>query len=102
VARRLLGLPISLDRAASAPEPRHTEPSRRIAPPVTVDPELASWRDKPGAGHPGEVPSTLVPIPVSLDPAGVGTGGHNPRPLGDVGRRSLIEVLGIAAGGGRL
>src|SRR5262249_55706022 len=94
--------PILRDIATSTPEPWHTVPSLPIAPPVTGYPELAGWRDEPGAGHPGEVSSALVPVPVPLDPTGVGARGQRPRPLGDQRRRSLIEALRIAAGSGRL
>ena len=70
-------------RRTLAPESRDPGPAFLVATPVAVDPELAAGGDAPGAGHPDEILAGLVPVPVSLDPTRVGTGGRAPGPLDD-------------------
>src|SRR5262249_50069258 len=57
---------------ALAPEAGDAIPTLVVASPVAVDPEVSGGRVAPGSGDPDEVFAAGIPLPVTLDPLGLG------------------------------
>ena len=77
---------------AVAPEAGDAIPAVLVALPVAVDPESTWRRHPPRPRYPDIILAAWVPLPVSLDPLGIGAGRIDGGPFADRGRRGLGHV----------
>ena len=86
---------------AVAPETGDAIPAVLVALPVAIDPESTWRRHPPRPRYPDIILAAWVPLPVSLNPLGIGAGRIDGGPFADRGRRGLGHVNRIAVLAGR-
>src|SRR5208337_2428849 len=86
---------------AVAPEAGDAIPAVLIALPVAIDPESTWRRHPPRTRYPDIILAAWIPLPVSLDPLGIGAGRIDRGPFADRGWRGLRHVNRIAVLAGR-